>query len=124
MSKEKVFADGFLFKTRENQPEWVVGSLSVKVEDAIAFLKDNHKNGWVNLNINTARSGKQYVELDTFEPKRGKQQKKKLLSKFINVTEMTIFLKYFVINFIGYTILFFLLFFLIKIVKTVINIYK
>jgi hypothetical protein len=78
MSKEKVFADGFLFKTRENQPEWVVGSLSVKVEDAIAFLKDNHKNGWVNLNINTARSGKQYVELDTFEPNKKKETKEEV----------------------------------------------
>ncbi len=68
MSKEKVFADGFLFKTRENQPEWVVGQMSVKVDEAISFLKSNEKNGWVNLNINTARSGKQYVELDTFEP--------------------------------------------------------
>ncbi len=68
MSKEKVFADGFLFKTRESQPEWVVGQMSVKVDDAISFLKSNQKNGWVNLNVNTARSGKQYVELDTFEP--------------------------------------------------------
>jgi hypothetical protein len=68
MSKEKVFADGFIFKTRENQPDWVVGSMSVKVEDAIVFLKDNNKNGWVNLNVNTSKSGKKYVELDTFEP--------------------------------------------------------
>lgn len=72
MSKEKVFADGFLFKTRENQPDWVVGSMSVKVEDAIVFLKQNAKNGWVNLNINTSKSGKQYVELDTFEPTKKK----------------------------------------------------
>jgi len=72
MSKEKVFADGFLFKTRENQPDWVVGSMSVKVEDAVVFLKENAKNGWVNLNINTSKSGKQYVELDTFEPTKKK----------------------------------------------------
>lgn len=72
MSKEKVFADGFLFKTRENQPDWVVGSMSVKVEDAVVFLKQNAKNGWVNLNINTSKSGKQYVELDTFEPTKKK----------------------------------------------------
>ncbi len=68
MSKEKVFADGFIFKTRDNQPDWVVGSMSVKVEDAIVFLKDNNKNGWVNLNVNTSKYGKKYVELDTFEP--------------------------------------------------------
>tara|TARA_R100000278_G_scaffold36560_1_gene32822 strand:+ start:2595 stop:2837 length:243 start_codon:yes stop_codon:yes gene_type:complete len=73
MSKEKVFADGFLFKTRENQPDWVVGSMSVKVEDAVVFLKENAKNGWVNLNINTSKSGKQYVELDTFEPTKKKE---------------------------------------------------
>ncbi|MHA1869193.1 MAG: hypothetical protein ACTSXD_14220 [Candidatus Heimdallarchaeaceae archaeon] len=72
MSKEKIFADGFLFKTRENQPDWVVGSMSVKVEDAVVFLKENAKNGWVNLNINTSKSGKQYVELDTFEPTKKK----------------------------------------------------
>lgn len=73
MSKEKVFADGFLFKTRENQPDWVVGSMAVKVEDAVVFLKQNAKNGWVNLNINTSKSGKQYVELDTFEPTKKKE---------------------------------------------------
>jgi len=70
MSKEKIFANGFIFKTTETQPEWVVGSMSVKVEEAIAFLKENDKNGWVNLNINTGKSGKQYVELNTFEPKK------------------------------------------------------
>jgi len=42
--------------------------MPVKVEDAIVFLKDNNKNGWVNLNVNTSKSGKKYVELDTFEP--------------------------------------------------------
>tara|TARA_B100001248_G_scaffold261742_1_gene253970 strand:+ start:2243 stop:2485 length:243 start_codon:yes stop_codon:yes gene_type:complete len=78
MSKEKVFADGFLFKTRENQPDWVVGSMAVKVEDAVVFLKENAKNGWVNLNINTSKSGKQYVELDTFEPTKKKETKEEV----------------------------------------------
>ena len=50
MSKEKIFADGFLFKTTDTQPDWVVGSMSIKVDDAINFLKSNQKNGWVNLN--------------------------------------------------------------------------
>lgn len=68
-TKEKIFADGFGFKTRAEQPEWVVGRLAIKLEDAIPFLKNHSKNGWVNLNINTARSGNTYVELDTFTPK-------------------------------------------------------
>lgn len=65
--QDKVFADGFIFKRSENAPEWVVGKLSVKVEDAIAFLQANAKNGWVNLNINSAKSGKFYMEVDTWE---------------------------------------------------------
>ena len=67
---EKVFANGFSFKRREGAPDFVIGQQSIKVDEAIAFLKDNQKNGWVNLNVNKARSGKLYVELDTFEPKK------------------------------------------------------
>ena len=70
MSQDKVFADGFLFKRRENAPEFVIGNISVKVEEAISFLKSNQKNGWVNLNVLTAKSGKTYIELDQFVPKK------------------------------------------------------
>tara|TARA_R100000353_G_scaffold85157_1_gene63503 strand:- start:944 stop:1213 length:270 start_codon:yes stop_codon:yes gene_type:complete len=66
---DKVFADGFSFKRRENAPDFVIGNVSIKVEDAIPFLKSNARNGWVNLNVLTASSGKPYVELDTFVPK-------------------------------------------------------
>lgn len=66
--KEKVFADGFSFKTRDNAPDWVIGRMSVKVDDAIAFLKTHQNNGWVNLNIHVANSGNPYVELDTYVP--------------------------------------------------------
>ena len=69
MADEKIFADGFSFKRSENAPDFVVGRLSLKVDDAVAFLRTNEKKGWVNLNIKTARSGNHYVELDTFEPK-------------------------------------------------------
>ena len=67
--EEKVFADGFSFKRRDNAPEFVVGRVSIKCDEAVAFMRKNHKNGWVNLNINQAKSGNYYVELDTFEPK-------------------------------------------------------
>jgi hypothetical protein len=65
---EKIFAEGFSFKRNEKAPDFVVGRLSLKVDDAVAFIKDHQKNGWVNLNIKTARSGNHYVELDTYEP--------------------------------------------------------
>ncbi len=51
MTDEKVFADGFSFKRNDNAPEFVVGKQSIKVDEAMAFLKANAKNGWVNLDI-------------------------------------------------------------------------
>jgi len=69
MSNETIFADGFIFKRKENAPEFVVGSQSIKVEEAIAFLKSNEKNGWVNLDIKQSKGGKYYCQLDTWQPK-------------------------------------------------------
>ncbi len=70
MSKDKVFADGFLFKRRENAPDFVIGNISVKVDEAVTFLKTNQKNGWVNLNVLNSQAGKPYIELDQFVPKK------------------------------------------------------
>ena len=67
-NEEKIFADGFSFKRNEKAPDFVVGRLSMKVDEAVAFIRQHEKGGWVNLNIKTARSGKHYVELDTYEP--------------------------------------------------------
>ena len=53
--KPKVFADGFSFKRQENAPAWVIGRQSVKVDEAIAFLKQHQKNGWENWVKITAR---------------------------------------------------------------------
>lgn len=64
--QEKIFADGFIFKRNPKAPQFVVGRVSMKVEEAIAFLKTHQKNGWVNVDIKEARSGNHYMELDTF----------------------------------------------------------
>jgi hypothetical protein len=64
--QEKIFADGFIFKRNPKAPQFVVGRVSMKVEEAIAFLKTHEKNGWVNVDIKEARSGNHYMELDTF----------------------------------------------------------
>ena len=70
MTNEKIFADGFSFKRNENAPEFVVGRLSMKLDDAIAFMREHEKNGWVNISIKYGRSGNPYCELDTYEPKK------------------------------------------------------
>lgn len=72
--QEKVFADGFSFKRKDKAPDFVVGRLSLKVDDAVVFLKNNIKNGWCNLDIKQAMSGSYYVELDTWvNPNEGSQ---------------------------------------------------
>jgi len=67
MADEKIFAEGFSFKRRENAPEFVVGRLSIKVEDAVAFLQKHSKNGWVNIDTKQAKNGNYYCELDNWE---------------------------------------------------------
>lgn len=69
--EEKIFANGFSFKRNDNAPEFVVGRLSLKVDDAIEFIKQNQKNGWINLDVKKARTGNFYIELDTYTPKEG-----------------------------------------------------
>lgn len=70
MENEKKFADGFIFKRNEKAPDFVIGNLSIKTAEAIQFLQQNDKKGWVNLSIKTSKAGKHYIELDTYEPKK------------------------------------------------------
>jgi hypothetical protein len=65
----KTFAKGINFKRNDNAPEFVVGKLSIKTDEAVAFLNETSKNGWVNLDIKKAKSGKYYIELDNYEVK-------------------------------------------------------
>ena len=65
---DKIFADGFVFDRRDNAPDFVIGRVSVKVEEAIKFLQ-THKNerGWVNIQVKKSDKGF-YTELDTWKP--------------------------------------------------------
>lgn len=81
MAEEKIFADGFSFKRNENAPNFVVGRMSIKVEDAVLWLKSNAKNGWVNLDVKQAKSGNYYCELDTWEAKL-KAKAKEVVDEF------------------------------------------
>ena len=67
---EKVFTEGIIFKLpRENAPDFVKGSLSFKVDEAIAWLQRNSNNGWCNVDLKVGQSGKAYAELNTWKPK-------------------------------------------------------
>jgi|TARA_R110000803_G_scaffold169767_2_gene232787 hypothetical protein len=73
MAEEKIFADGFIFKKDEQSPEFVIGKISVKVDEAISFLKQNASSGWVNLDVKLSQGGKYYMELDTWKPTKKKE---------------------------------------------------
>lgn len=68
MADEKVFADGFIFKRNNNAPDFVVGRMSIKIDDAIKFMTDHQSNGWVNIDIKKSQAGKFYAELDNWQP--------------------------------------------------------
>lgn len=67
--KETVFADGFFFKRNDNAPDFVIGSLSLKVSKVIDFIGMHEKDGWLNLSVKKSRKGGFYVELDTYVSK-------------------------------------------------------
>jgi hypothetical protein len=69
MAENSKLAKGIIFKApHQNAPEFVVGKLSVKVEDFTNYLKANQDNGWVNFEVKLSRDGKPYVEIDTWKP--------------------------------------------------------
>ena len=65
----KEFAKGFIFKRNDNAPEWAIGKLSIKAQEAIQFINEKNNGGWVNLEIKKSKEGKFYIELDTYEAK-------------------------------------------------------
>lgn len=69
--KQKIFAEGFKFeKPRENSPDFLKGSISIKVPEAIAFLERNQNNaGWVRIDLKKSKEGNLYLELNTWKPK-------------------------------------------------------
>ena len=72
MENQKEFADGFFFRRHENSPDFVIGSLGIKVEEAVAWIQQQKQkeNGFINLDIKRSQNGKYYVELNEHEPNR------------------------------------------------------
>jgi len=70
----KIFVSGLISKDiPESTPEFILGRLSVKMEDLYLWLRENKgladENGWVNLTILRSKTtGKRYIEVDTWKP--------------------------------------------------------
>lgn len=70
--QETVFADGMIFTRKgENAPDFVLGGVSIKVEDFVKFLEKHKKeDGWVNLDMLKPKDKdkRPYFKLNTWEP--------------------------------------------------------
>lgn len=72
---EKTFINGLISKdVADTAPEWILGKMSIQVDDLKRWLNDNDKladeNGWINLTVKRSqKTNKRYVEVDTWKPK-------------------------------------------------------
>lgn len=72
MENETIFADGLIYnKPHEKAPEFVKGSLSIKVDEFVAFLQKHKKDdGWVNIDMKKSKQGKLYFALNDWKPEK------------------------------------------------------
>jgi hypothetical protein len=69
MQQEKVFVDGLIYKApRENAPDFVRGSLSVKVDEFKKFLDTYNEKDWVNIDMLKSKKGSIYFALNQWKP--------------------------------------------------------
>ena len=72
--KEKQFADGmFVFKPRENAPDFIKVNLSFRVSEFKEFLDKFAENDNVNVDVKVSKGGKWYADLNTYKPKVDKE---------------------------------------------------
>ena len=65
---EVEFVDGLIVKApRENAPEFVKGSLSIKRADLGNWLRGK-QDEWINIDIKVSKGGKWYAEVNNWKP--------------------------------------------------------
>ncbi len=71
---EAEFPKGLMVKKpRDDAPDFVIASISIKREELIEWLSS--KDGdWINLDVKEAKSGHWYASVNTFKPKQQEQK--------------------------------------------------
>ena len=70
-NKDNVFIDGMIFKRpRENAPDFVKGSISIKCSEFYDYMKANIKDGWLNIDLLESKAGKYYAKLNDYNPEK------------------------------------------------------
>ena len=70
MSENKKFVDGAWFNNpHEKAPDFVIGSISYKKDIFIEWLQKQttDENGYVKTDVKKAKTGKNYMELNTWK---------------------------------------------------------
>jgi hypothetical protein len=75
--KETIYANGFIAKRTEKDPDFIVVRLSLKADEAVEFINKHAKDGWVNLEVKNGReAGKFNVTLNTYQATKPEYKKK------------------------------------------------
>ena len=70
METEKQFVNGLFFKRpNEKAPEYIIGTLSAKRNELMAFL-GQQEGDWVNMVIKESKKGNLYIQIDDWKPKK------------------------------------------------------
>lgn len=73
MSEPK-FVNGLILKApRDGAPDFVKGSISIRVEELMTFLA-KQKTEWVNLDIKESKAGKWYAQVNDWKPESKQDQ--------------------------------------------------
>jgi hypothetical protein len=66
---DQIFPKGMFIKKNPKAPDFVIGKISIKVEDFIPFLQQNATDGWVNIEVKKKKADNSpYLVLDTWKP--------------------------------------------------------
>ncbi len=75
MQNEKVFVNGFTFKRNDEAPDFVIGNITIKKDELVAFMEEHaNEDGWVRIAVKKSKRGKIYSELDTWKPTKRKEE--------------------------------------------------
>lgn len=71
MAEDKILAEGLFFKEKhQNAPEFVIGGLSIKIDQFSKFVKDHKDGEYLNFQVLKSKQGKPYIVLDTWKPNK------------------------------------------------------
>lgn len=84
MEKKVIFAEGFRIdlpdqNTKDKAP-WIKSKISVRVDDAIEFLKKyRNDRGFVNIDVKLSKGGSLYMELNSWKIKQEEQEQQEFI---------------------------------------------